>query len=119
MQKSIVLLAFCLLIQGCSALDWLVYQPDIEQGNYITKEQINKLKIGMSRKQVRYIFGQPMIQDSFDNSRWYYTYFVWSGKTNEITQKNLTIHFTENQVDTVESDYDFKPEFNTPEQPPL
>lgn len=112
MQKSLVLLAFCLLLQGCSALDWLIYQPDIEQGNYITQEQIDKLRMGMNRKQVRYIFGQPMIQDSFDDSRWYYTYFVWSGKNNAVTQKNLTIHFKNNQVDQVESDYELNSELN-------
>ncbi|MBK6757145.1 MAG: outer membrane protein assembly factor BamE [Moraxellaceae bacterium] len=61
-----------LSLSGCNALK--VYTIDLPQGNPITQADANKLKLGMSPSQVRYVLGSPMITDTFNAQRWDYVY---------------------------------------------
>ena len=59
----------CLLavaLQGC------VYRVDIQQGNLLDVEQVDQVEVGMTRSQVRFLLGTPMVIDSFDADRWDY-----------------------------------------------
>ncbi|MDD2916131.1 MAG: outer membrane protein assembly factor BamE [Gallionella sp.] len=68
------------------------YKMDIRQGNYITAEMREKLKIGMSKSQVHYVLGTPMISDAFHGNRWDYVYRLEQG--GEIAEKQrLTLYF--------------------------
>jgi len=68
------------------------YKMDIRQGNYITPEMREKLKFGMSKSQVRYVMGTPMISDAFHGNRWDYVYrFEHHGEI--VEKQNLTLHF--------------------------
>lgn len=68
------------------------YKMDIRQGNYITPEMREKLKFGMSKSQVRYVMGTPMISDAFHGNRWDYVYrFEHHGEI--IEKQNLTLYF--------------------------
>ncbi|MBE9610669.1 outer membrane protein assembly factor BamE [Chitinilyticum piscinae] len=70
-----VLLSASLLLSGCGALNWLSpYKLDIPQGNEVTADQVEQLKAGMSRGQVRFLLGTPLLQDSFHSERWDYVY---------------------------------------------
>ncbi|WP_373081150.1 outer membrane protein assembly factor BamE [Zhongshania sp.] len=67
----------CLLLSvaACSSLEFPgVYRLPVDQGNIITSEMVDQLKIGMSRSQVEYIMGTPMVRDSFSPNRWDYIY---------------------------------------------
>jgi outer membrane protein assembly factor BamE len=59
-----------LLIGGCVN----VFKPEIQQGNVITQEMIDKLKPGMTKSQVRFVLGTPLINDRFHPERWDYIY---------------------------------------------
>ena len=60
------------LLAGCG---WLSpYRIDIQQGNYVSQEMVAKLKRGMSKEQVRYILGTPLVADIFHADRWDYVY---------------------------------------------
>ena len=63
---------------------WLVtaciYRVEVQQGNVVTQEMVDQLKIGMSRRQVRFILGTPLIADPFHQDRWDYYYSHLSGK---------------------------------------
>ncbi len=64
-----------LLLGACSTLEFPgVYRLPIDQGNIITQEMVDKLEIGMSRSQVEYVMGSPLIRDSFNPNRWDYVY---------------------------------------------
>ena len=76
--KIFVLLA-SLGLSGCSAFDWMVYKIDIPQGNYIDDAKVEQLRINMSKEQVRFVLGTPMLIDAFDKERWYYLYSYQSG----------------------------------------
>jgi outer membrane protein assembly factor BamE len=68
---SIVLLLAALT--GCSYLT--PYKLDVPQGNAITADQVAKLKPGMTRSQVRYVLGTPLLADEFHQNRWDYIFY--------------------------------------------
>ena len=66
--STILLVAGSVLATGC------VYKMNIQQGNYLVAESVSQLKEGMTRSQVRFLLGTPMVPDAFDDSRWDYYY---------------------------------------------
>ena len=51
------------------------YRMDIQQGNYISQEMVSQLKLGMTKEQVRYVLGTPLVADIFHADRWDYVYY--------------------------------------------
>lgn len=116
MQKLLISIAAIasLTLSGCSTLDngfdtvasaipralnktGLIYRPTIQQGNVITQEQVNQLKPGMSKRQVRFVLGSPTLQDVFHDSRWDYPYTIGVGSTpDEI--KRFSVYFQNDQL---------------------
>ena len=75
----------------------LIYRPEIQQGNVVTQEQINALEPGMSRRQVRFVLGSPMLTDVFHADRWDYAYTFGVGSTpSEI--RLVTVHFENDRL---------------------
>jgi outer membrane protein assembly factor BamE len=57
----------------------IVYRQDIQQGNVITQNMVNQLHPGLSKRQVRFIMGTPILIDMFHQSRWDYVYTITHG----------------------------------------
>ena len=78
MQKHLIALFIgsLLMLVGCSSTgDYaFVYKQDIQQGNIIDQQTINKLKLGMSKRQVRFVLGTPLLIDLFHRERWDYLF---------------------------------------------
>jgi outer membrane protein assembly factor BamE len=74
MRAKIFTLHVLLLLAGCSSVPSLLYKIDIQQGNVITHEMLEKIKPGMTRAQVRFVLGSPVISDAFHGNRWDYVY---------------------------------------------
>lgn len=72
--KTPLLLVVSLLF-GCAYIPTVPYKIDIQQGNVVTQEMVEKLKPGMTRSQVRFVLGTPLITDVFHNNRWDYFYY--------------------------------------------
>ena len=93
MRIKLVLLST--LLASCSYISSPVLSPykmDIRQGNYITAEMREKLKLGMSKQQVRYVMGTPMVSDAFHGNRWDYIYIL--KQHGEVVEKQrLTLYF--------------------------
>jgi outer membrane protein assembly factor BamE len=70
---TVCLLTVCLLVLGACSLP-RVHRVTVQQGNVITQEMIDRLKPGMTRRQVAYVMGEPVFRNSFDESRWDYVY---------------------------------------------
>ena len=70
----------------------------------------------MTKEQVIYVLGNPVVQDSFDDSTWYYVYDMKRGmrKRGEDFQKQLVINFVDGKVATVEGDFELSEDFDTP-----
>lgn len=90
-----------------------MYKPDIQQGNVISQEQVNKLQPGMTTEQVRYLLGTPMLQDTFHQNRWDYVYTMKRGGS-AVEQKRLSLTFADDQLATIEGD--FRPDPNSVEE---
>ncbi|WP_299808846.1 outer membrane protein assembly factor BamE [uncultured Shewanella sp.] len=116
-KKSLTLLgaaALSLSVSGCGVFDYLIYKPDIPQGNYMEKQQVEKLRIDMTKEQVEYVLGRPVLRDSFSDDTWYYVYHYKSGRDASIIHKELIINFNGDKLAEVKGDYDLSVEFNTP-----
>jgi outer membrane protein assembly factor BamE len=91
MRFTIVLLSF--LLASCSYLHLpTAYKMDIRQGNYVTQEMRDKLKTGMSRSQVKYVMGTPMVSDVFHDNRWDYVYRM-EHADKLVEQQHLILYF--------------------------
>lgn len=82
------------MLTGCSLIEKLVYRIDINQGNYVEQEAVNKLKFGMSKEQVRFVLGSPMLVENGYPDTWYYIYHHTDGHKESI-QRNLIADFDE------------------------
>lgn len=89
-----MILIFAITFTGaCSSLRFPgVFRIDIPQGNIISADNVEKLKIGMTSRQVEYLMGSPMIQDPFHPDRYDYFYHLETGK-GQVLQNHLTLYF--------------------------
>ena len=79
------------------------YRIDIQQGNVVTQEMVSKLKVGMTRSQVRFVLGSPLVTDMFHSDRWDYVYTMQKqGKPEE--RRRLTVIFDGDKLATLEGD---------------
>ncbi|WP_333617472.1 outer membrane protein assembly factor BamE [Mixta calida] len=108
--KTLTAAAVLLLMMtaGCSTLERVVYRPDINQGNYLTATDVAKLRVGMTKQQVAYTLGTPMISDPFGSNTWYYVFRQQPGHE-KVSQQTLTLTFDSNSVLT---NIDNKPNLN-------
>lgn len=112
--KSLIAAIFCtVLISGCA--DW-IYRIDVPQGNFLEQKNVDKLRIQMTKEQVIYVLGKPVVGDSFNHETWYYIYDMKRGmrKRGEDIRKELIIKFEEGRVASVTGDFDLPEDFNTP-----
>ena len=80
-----------------------VYKMTVQQGNIVTDEMVDRLEPGMSKSQVRFLLGTPMLADLFHNDRWDYTYTIRRGHQDmELTR--LTLLFQEDALVRVQGD---------------
>jgi len=91
-----IVFAAALLVNGC-----ILYVPDVEQGNILTTEMIDKVQVGQSQQQVRFLLGSPLIQDEFHKDRWDYVYTFKKGRSKKVANKRLTIIFNNGVVSKV------------------
>ena len=75
------------LLLGC------VYRMDIQQGNLLEEARLEQVEIGMTRSQVQFLLGTPMVSDSFHHDRWDYTYYMQHGRSPEIDRRWFIVFF--------------------------
>jgi len=85
-----------------SASSGCVYRMNIQQGNFLEARTVNQLQVGMTRSQVRYLLGTPMVPDAFDKERWDYLYFFKKGRLRKPEERHLIVFFKEDKVDKFE-----------------
>lgn len=116
MQKiliSTLLVSLIPLLSACS--DWslpevpsavpdLVHKITIQQGNIVNQAMINKLRPGMGKRQVRFIMGSPMINDTFHQNRWDYLYRIHRSTHAPTEKTRVTLFFEQDKLARVEGD---------------
>ena len=108
-MRTLLVSLFCAItlmsISACGLVGFPgIYRINVEQGNIIDQEKVDKLKIGMSRRQVRFILGTPMLEDSFNTDRCDYTHTIRNGNKS-ILDENLTVFFEGEKLIRISGDF--------------
>jgi outer membrane protein assembly factor BamE len=90
---ALLALALC---SGC------VYRIPIQQGNFLEAKDLDQVNVGMTRSQVRYLLGTPMVADPFDHSRWDYVYYLKRGRISNPLQRHFIVYFDGDKVAKIE-----------------
>lgn len=96
--------AVAFLLAACSVPQLITpYRMDIQQGNYLSQEMVSQLRPGMTREQVRFVLGTPLLTDIFHADRWDYVYYrdVLGGVRE---QRKLAVIFQDGKLARVEGD---------------
>jgi outer membrane protein assembly factor BamE len=117
MYFRVAIIVTALTLSACSS--W-VYRYDVAQGNYLEQKSIDKLQIDMSKEQVKFILGSPVVVDAFDNNTWSYVYKLKSGRNKKFDSKRqFILKFSDDKLVSALGDFEvsenFKVPFNTPE----
>jgi len=111
------IIAIALSLSACSS--W-VYRIDIPQGNYLEQKTIDKIQVGMTKEQVKFVLGSPVVIDAFDSDTWNYVYRFKSGRSEKLNmQKSFTIKFEDEKLVAAEGDFDLSENFNIPFNTPV
>jgi outer membrane protein assembly factor BamE len=102
------ILFFLPLLAACSGTPVITnvlspYRMDVRQGNMVSQEMVAQLRPGLSREQVRFILGSPLVADMFHADRWDYVYRFQPGR-GEVEQRVLTVFFQDNKLLRVAGD---------------
>ncbi len=110
-MKHVLLLTLALIVSGCSS--W-VYKYDINQGNFLNQDDVDKLRIDMTKEQVEYVLGSPVVSSPFGSDTWHYVYTIRSGKTDKTSRRELVVKFVDGKLAEVTGDYQPPKDFDTP-----
>ncbi len=86
-----------------------VYRVSIPQGNFIEQEDLDQAEIGMTKSQIRFLLGTPMVDDPFSRERWDYVYFLKLGRSDTLQKRWVTIYFEEDIVSQIRKDQELNP----------
>lgn len=86
-------------VNGC-----IVHRIDVQQGNVVTQKQVSLLKKGMSKREVRYVLGTPLVVDPFHSDRWDYYYSFKQGRSDDAQQRRITVVFVDEKLDRIDGD---------------
>ena len=95
-SRAAGLIALSVALGGC------VYRPDIQQGNFLELKDVDQVTEGMTRSQVRYLLGTPMISDPFEAQRWDYVYTLKRGRSRKIDRSHFVVYFADDKVTKVD-----------------
>lgn len=80
------------------------YRIEIQQGNFVSQEMVSQLKPGMSKDQVRFVLGTPLIADSFHADRWDYVFRRQKANSSELEQRKFAVFFADGKLTRIEGD---------------
>jgi outer membrane protein assembly factor BamE len=108
MPKAVKILAIaslCALISACSLFQFPgVHKIKVQQGNIITQEMVDQLQPGMTRRQVRFVLGTPLLEVTFNADRWDYVNRVRE-PDGEVTQKRFSVFFNGDMLIATSGDW--------------
>lgn len=103
LNLSALVVLLCVGLAGCSLLPD-AHKVEVQQGNIVDRAALDELRTGMTKQQVRFLLGNPVINDLFHPDRWDYIYYVTpAGKAP--TLKRLTLFFEGSVLTRVQDEY--------------
>jgi len=119
MQIRLILMAgaLALNLSACSVVDWLVYKVPVQQGNLVEQKQVDLLRVGMTKSQVNFILGTPLVVDTFDPDRWDYVYHSRVGNEDPAEQR-FSVFFKDDKLIAMSGNLKPSTAQNTPKPEP-
>ena len=105
-KRHCKLLGLALIALGMSAC---IYRIDIQQGNLLEEAAIEQAEVGMTKNQIVFLLGTPMVTDTFHEDRWDYTYYLRRGRSREVERRWLIVYFDGDVVSRIEKDVPLEP----------
>jgi outer membrane protein assembly factor BamE len=99
LSKSVALAIVLGMLVGSAGC---VYRANISQGNIVEEEDLDQVEVGMTRNQVRFLLGTPMIADPFHQDRWDYVYYIKIGRNDATAKRWVTILFDGETVEEIQ-----------------
>ena len=104
------LLIIALLFSTLALSSGCVYRSTIAQGNLIEQEDLDQVEVGMTRNQVRFLLGTPMIDDPFHRDRWDYIYYLKVGRSDATFKRWVSVIFENDVVAEIRKDQELEPD---------
>lgn len=79
-----------------------VYRINIQQGNFLDDKALAQVEPGLTRSQVRYLLGTPLVSAAFDTDRWDYVYYFKRGYSRQVQERKVTVYFENDKVTRVD-----------------
>ncbi|PKI18090.1 outer membrane protein assembly factor BamE [Colwellia sp. 12G3] len=112
MYFRVAIIITALTLSACSS--W-VFRYDVPQGNYLEQKSIDKLQVGMTKEQVKFILGSPVVVDAFNDDTWSYVYKLKSGRSKDFDiKKQFIINFSDDKLISAAGNFKLSDKFNTP-----
>jgi outer membrane protein assembly factor BamE len=86
-----------------------VYRAPLSQGNLLKQEDLDQVVVGMTRNQVRFLLGTPMIDDPFHTNRWDYVYYLTIGREQATFKRWVSVYFENDVVSKIVDDQELNP----------
>ncbi len=103
-QRRLVVLACVVASAGLTACSTnLIYKPEVVQGNFVSREQVQALRAGMPRQAVRDVLGTPLLASLFHADRWDYAFAI-RRQGAEPQQRRISVFFKNDMLDRIEGD---------------
>ena len=106
MLRTLLILTTLIVALGLEAC---VYRAAISQGNLLKDEDLEQVELGMTRSQVRFLLGTPLIDDPFHRDRWDYVYYLTIGRNPATFKRWVTIEFEDGVVSEIRKDQELSP----------
>jgi len=105
-SRSLLALILTVSLAGCSnfRFPW-VHKINVQQGHIVTQDMVSQLKIGMTKRQVRFVLGNSLLPDTFNDDRWDYPYSIRKGSDGDITSYLFTVYFENDKLARYDGDY--------------
>ncbi len=103
------LLVLALIFSTLAFTSACVYRANIAQGNLIEQDDLDQVEVGMTRNQIRFLLGTPLIDDPFHAARWDYVYYIRIGRKDAAFKRWVTIVFDDDVVTEITREQDLNP----------
>ena len=107
-MRKIIILA--LIFSTMALTSGCVYRSNIAQGNLIEQDDLDQVEVGMTRNQIRFLLGTPMIDDPFHKSRWDYVYFLKIGRKDAAFKRWVSVEFENDLVREIRKEQELAPD---------
>jgi len=109
-RRYLLLITAVVGLSGCGPFQFPgVYKLSIPQGNIITQDMVDQLRPGMTKRQVIFVMGTPLVRDPFHQDRWDYVYNFQPGGGQRVGER-VTVYFENDELIRIAGDYQPDPD---------